>query len=90
MHGKTGELNPNFGKTRTEETKQLLRELNTGEKNPNFGNIFVHTDEAKQLISEAMAGVHKGRIWYVNAAGETCRCRESPGSEWQLGRVWNG
>jgi hypothetical protein len=77
-----GEKNPMYGKTPTDETKQKLREAKTGEKNPMYGKTL--TEEEKQLRREAQTG----RKWYVNAAGETHKSRESPGPEWQLGRVW--
>jgi len=43
-----------FGNIVSEETKQLLREINTGEKNPNFGKP--KSEEAKKKISQSMTG----------------------------------
>lgn len=49
----SGEKNPFYGKTHTEETKQKLREinkLNVGEKNPNFGNRGAKNPLSKKII----------------------------------------
>jgi hypothetical protein len=91
---KTGEKNPNFGKTPSEKTKQKIKEGNTGK---------TRTEETKQLMSVSQTGKKltaktkqllrdskKGRKHYVNSAGETRMSRESPGPEWQLGRRWKG
>jgi hypothetical protein len=55
-------------------------EVKLGENNPFFGKS--HSDESKQKMKEVK--------WYINAAEETCRCREHPGPEWQPGRKWRG
>ena len=75
-----GEKNHMFGKKHTEQAIQEMIEAKVGEKNPFFGKN--HSEESKQRMKEVK--------WYVNAAGETCRCREHPGVEWQPGRKWGG
>jgi hypothetical protein len=41
-------------------------------------------EETRRRQGEA----RKGRKWWVNADGETCREKECPGVGWQSGRVW--
>jgi hypothetical protein len=42
----------------------------------------------KEELSASMRGVKNNYHWWVNRNGETKCCPESPGSEWQTGRVW--
>ncbi|AGE56076.1 GIY-YIG catalytic domain-containing endonuclease [Acanthocystis turfacea Chlorella virus MO0605SPH] len=58
----TGDKNPMFGKTHTDNAKEkmsvALTGLMSGEKNPMFGRT--HTDDAKKKISEKMSGTMSG------------------------------
>jgi hypothetical protein len=71
-----------------------MRDANTGENNPMFGRVGeksprfgkTHTDKANQKNRDAQIG----KVWYVNAAGETLFQRENPGEGWQRGRKWKG
>jgi group I intron endonuclease len=54
MLGRTGENNPNFGKTLSEKTRALISEALSGVNHPMFGNS--HTPETKALLSEAFSG----------------------------------
>ena len=51
---KTGEKNPNYGKTMSEEQKLKLSEANTGENHPNYGKTL--SDETKKKLSDAKIG----------------------------------
>jgi hypothetical protein len=51
MYGLTGELNPNFGKPRTDITKQKISEALKGEKSPNFGKKFSEEHTQRMRIS---------------------------------------
>ena len=78
----TGEKNPFFGRTHTEEAKQKIRDKKQGKPNlllrvpkpEGFGNII------RNLVI--------GRHWFVNEEGETKQCREHPGEGWVPGRKW--
>lgn len=54
MFGRTGESNPRFGITHTEETKALISEAFSGENHPFFGKT--HTAETKNKLREANLG----------------------------------
>ena len=51
---KTGEKNPNYGKTPSAETRRKRSEAMKGEKNPNYGKT--RSEEAKRKMSEALKG----------------------------------
>jgi hypothetical protein len=96
---KMGEKNPFFGKKHSEETIQKAREANSGENNPNFGKTGEnsprygkkHSEESIQKTREANSGENNpnfGKKWWTNASGETVFQVDSPGPEWQNGRVW--
>jgi hypothetical protein len=42
----------------------------------------------KEELSASMRGVKIGYHWWVNQEGETRSCPDSPGNDWQPGRVW--
>ena len=44
--------------------------------------------ERKEELSASMRGVKIGYHWWVNQEGETRSCPDSPGNDWQPGRVW--
>ena len=48
MRGRTGELHPMYGKARSIETKQLLRQARLRQADPRFGKL--HSDETKAKI----------------------------------------
>ena len=50
----SGEKNPMFGRTHSDEYKQRLRDFNKGENHAFYGKH--HSDETKQLISKANTG----------------------------------
>jgi hypothetical protein len=54
MFGRTGESNPRFGITHTEETKALISEAFSGVNHPFFGKT--HTAETKNKLREANLG----------------------------------
>jgi len=65
---RSGQLNPMFGKSHSEETKKLMSEkkkgLYSGENHPLYGKH--HTEETKRKISEANLGKegwNKGKTW---------------------------
>lgn len=80
------------GRKKSEETRLRMSEAMKGEKNPNFGKRgsdhqrfeTTHTDETLQKIRDS----RKDRKWWVNEKGETVCQKESPGENWQNGRVW--
>ena len=51
---KTGEKNPNYGKSPSTETRRKRSEAMKGEENPNYGKS--HSEEAKRKMSEANKG----------------------------------
>ena len=83
----SGEDNPFFGKSHTEETKEAIRRK-TKERLPN-GPMFgkQHTEEAKEKMRGPRPSM-AGRLQWVNSEGKTCRSIECPGPEWQRGRKW--
>jgi hypothetical protein len=54
MHGKSGELSPNFGKTFSEEHRRKISESLSGENHPNYGKPLKNS--TKQKLSERMSG----------------------------------
>jgi hypothetical protein len=79
MYGKTGELNPTFGKKRPVMSKRM-----SGENNPMYG-------KKRPELSKNMLGENNhsyGKKWWVNAQGQTLLQTESPGPEWQRGMKW--
>ena len=42
----------------------------------------------KEELSASMRGVKVGYHWWVNQAGGTRQCPNSPGNDWQPGRTW--
>lgn len=53
-NGRSGELNPMFGKTHTEEWKEKMSKTMSGENNPNYGTH--HTEEWCKEHSKRMSG----------------------------------
>jgi len=80
MFGKRGELNPNYGKKRPNQSEKMK-----GQKNPMYGKKRPDLSERLKLQTGELHP-HYGTKWWVNAEGETYRGVESPGPEWQLGR----
>jgi hypothetical protein len=80
MFGKRGELNPNYGQKRPNQSEKMK-----GQKNPMYGKKRPEVSERFKLqVGESHP--HYGTKWWVNAEGKTYRGVESPGPEWQLGR----
>lgn len=78
-----------LGKKASEDTIQRLREAKSGENNPSFGKK--PSEETIQKLREANRGENNpgfGKKWWTNASGETVFQVDSPGPEWQNGRVW--
>lgn len=77
----------NRGKVRSQETKaQISKKL----KGNSWGN---HTDTHRQHMSNLHSGPNNpayGKKHWVNEAGERRFQAESPGREWQNGRIWKG
>ena len=85
----SGEKNPMYGKTHSEEAIQKMREASLGENNPFFGKK--HSEEAIQKLREAHSGENNpsfGRKHWINIEGERKFQTESPGPEWQNGIKW--
>ena len=81
------------GKVLTEVHREKLSEAKKGERHPYFGKKgnrhgVKHTEEAKAKMSSGCKGKHKGKKWWVNHQGEVLRAVESPGPQWQNGRVY--
>ena len=56
-------------------------------------NNVAKKPEVRKVLSEQKKGEGNpayGRRWWVNRGGDTLYQQESPGSEWQNGRVWKG
>jgi hypothetical protein len=99
LYGKTGENHPTHGKRHSEEAIQKIREARIGKtlseetiqkiREANLGKT--HSEETIQKMREANSGENNpnfGKKWWVNVAGETLSQVDSPGPEWQNGRVW--
>jgi group I intron endonuclease len=60
MYGKTGALNPMYGRTHTPETRAKMSEahigLQSGENNPMYGKT--HTPETKAQMSDSKSGAN--------------------------------
>jgi hypothetical protein len=83
----------------SEKTKEKLSEINSGENHPQFGKKI--SEETRRKRSESLSGktltdAHKKKLkekkqgvkHWVNELGERKFQKESPGPEWQNGRVW--
>ena len=55
-----------------------------------IGNAYHKGHKDSEESRKKKSKSHKGEKWWVNALGETTRSRESPGDNWQKGRVWKG
>lgn len=64
----SGENNPLFGKTPSEETREKMRVSHMGEKNANFGKI--HTEETKGKIGAASRGRTHTEEFKAKMSGE--------------------
>lgn len=67
----SGENNPMYGKTHTEEYKAMMKERSSGENNAMYGRR--HTDDARRRMSEAKKGKpakNKGKYSLYLANGE--------------------
>ena len=92
-----GEKNPMYGKTHTEESKMLMRELKQGYTPHNTGKKL--SEHHRKSISESLTGLEYdrhpcgkalgGTKWWNNGVSHK-RCIESPGDEWVIGRINKG
>jgi hypothetical protein len=86
MRGKSGELNPFYGKKHTDAVCQRLSEINRANpQKPMEGKQ--HTEESKEKMRGPREKM-QGQKWWITATGKTLRSRECPGPEWQQGRKW--
>jgi hypothetical protein len=81
------------GKVLTDDHKRKMSEAKKGDKHPYFGKRgnrhgVKHTEKAKAKMSSGSKGKNKGKKWWVNPQGGVLRSVESPGPDWQNGRVY--
>jgi predicted GIY-YIG superfamily endonuclease len=82
MKKRMAENHPRKGKTNTPEHISAVADKLRGRKRPRQSELLrgrkrpLHSDLIKSLK------------WFVNRKGESLRCAESPGPEWQPGRKW--
>jgi hypothetical protein len=96
----SGENNPMFGRSHTEDTRQKMKESRarrppiseeTRQKMRESHLGKTRSEGSRQKDREAKLGEKNplfGKKLYVNVSGETKFQSESPGEEWQLGRKW--
>lgn len=81
----SGRNSPNFGQPGKflgrKHSAETLEKLKGPKKTK-----AVRSEEHNRKIGES----RKGLLWWVNREGEVKSSRESPGEEWQRGRVWKG
>lgn len=81
------------GKALSDPHKEKLSEAKRGDKNPWFGKKGNRAGQtlsitAREKLSVITRGRFKGTKYWVNPCGEVRRSVESPGPEWQNGRVY--
>lgn len=90
----SGENNPRFGVTISEEQKQKSREKMQGRKNPKHSERMKGESNPQYGKPGTMKGKtgrqspRYGKKQWVNAAGERKFCAECPGPGWQNGLKW--
>ncbi len=99
LFGKTGPLHPCWGRSRTPEERSRISSSKKGKSRPDMlgdNNPLRDPEIIKKLSGENAVFYGKrgndhpcgGTKWFVNSRGECVRRKESPGSDWQLGRKW--
>jgi hypothetical protein len=99
LFGKTGELHPCWGRSRTKEEKDRISRSKKGKKRPDIvgdKNPLRNPEIVKKIsgpnaIFYGVTGEDHpsgGTRWWVNRENKCVRSKESPGTEWILGRKW--
>jgi hypothetical protein len=92
----SGENNPRYGVTISEEQKQKSREKMLGRKSPKHSERMSGESNPQYGKPGTMKGMtgslspRYGKKQWVNAKGEKRFCTECPGPEWQNGTKWKG
>jgi group I intron endonuclease len=70
MFGRTGAAHPNFGKTPTDATKQLLREANSGDRSGNYGKVGAANPTSRSFRVVFPDGTTKDIVGMLNFCKE--------------------
>ena len=97
LFGKTGNLHPCWGRSRTEEEKLKISHSKKGKKRPDIvgdknplrdPNIVQKISGTNSVLYGKRGNNHPcgGTRWWVSSEGECVRTPECPGPGWTLGR----